>query len=183
MLAAAMEIETNRLVIRSFSDRDVPEYAAIVADANVMRYLGGALSRDEASAYITRARHTEVAHGFARYAVIRKRDDCLIGMCGFAPVQDYVDLGYRFSRSCWGSGFASEAASAVVDLGFQRFDFETIIGLAHPDNRASLRVLEKLGFTFLRDEKTPRGIPAKRYRLTRAAWQKAGGEPPAPRGD
>ena len=84
-------------------------------------------------------------------------------MCGFAPVKDYIDLGYRFAQSVWGRGFATEAASAVIAFGFTEQGFDEIVGLTHPDNYASINVLEKLGFSYLRDELTPRGMAAKRY--------------------
>ena len=62
-------------------------------------------------------------------------------------------------------GIATEAARATVALGFETFQFEAIVGLAHPENRASCRVLEKLGFAYQQEEITPTGMPASRYRL------------------
>ena len=55
-----------------------------------------------------------------------------------------------------------------LSLGFDEFGFEQIVGLAHPDNVDSINVLTKLGFQYQRDETTPRGMPAKRYQLSRS---------------
>ena len=162
-----MEISTQRLVIRSFETSDLDDFAAIVADPEVMRYLGGVMTRAHTEHYLTRAMSIEKAAGFSRYAV-SLRDGELIGMCGFAPVEDYIDLGYRLARRFWGQGYASEAAARIVTLGFDAFDFEQITGLAHPDNAGSINVLTKLGFQYQRDETTPRGLPAKRYQLNRS---------------
>jgi len=158
-----MELETPRLVIRSFRVDDHDAYHAVVSDPDVMKHLGGVLSKDQSMKYIELALQTESGSGFARYAVELKDSGELVGMCGFAPVKDYIDLGYRFTKSTWGNGFATEAASAVVDYGFTKIGFSEIVGLTHPDNHASIKVLKKLGFNYVRDEITPMGMTAKRY--------------------
>ena len=162
-LALDMEIETSRLRIRSFRTQDHDDYYEIVADPDVMKHLGGVLSSGRAMKYIEHAMQTESEYGFARYAVELKESGDLIGMCGFAPVRDYIDLGYRFAKNKWGYGFATEATSAVVNSGFTKNGFDQIVGLAHPDNGASIRVLQKLGFSYVQDEVTPMGMKAKRY--------------------
>ena len=158
-----MKIETARLLIRSFDPKDLDPYLSIVADADVMKYLGGVLSKEQAKRYIDRAIETEQKSGYSRYAVELKESGQFVGMCGIVPVKDYIDLGYRFAKSAWGKGFATEAASAVVALGFAEHEFREIVGLTHPDNSASIKVLEKLGFSYEREEVTPMGMPAKRY--------------------
>ncbi|MGI9234680.1 MAG: GNAT family N-acetyltransferase [Woeseiaceae bacterium] len=165
-----MRLETARLVIRSFDpSMDFGPYYSIVADANVMKYLGGVLSKEQAVQYIDRAIETERTSGYARYAVIHKERDELVGMCGFAPVRDYIDLGYRFAKCVWGRGLATEAASAVVAYGFAEHGFREIVALTHPENSASISVLEKLGFSYQHDETTPMGTPARRYVGTKAS--------------
>ena len=161
------ELETSRLRIRSFLPQDLDAYFSIVADADVMKYLGGRLSKEQAERYIERAIKTEQTSGFSRYAVIEKGGGRFVGMCGFAPVKDYIDLGYRFGKDVWGKGFATEAASAIVALGFEEHGFGEIVGLTHPENIASIGVLEKLGFTYQREEVTPMGMRAKRYVVNR----------------
>jgi len=162
-----MELETTRLVIRSFDPNDFDAYCSIVADPDVMKYLGGVLSNGQAKRYLYRAMETEQTLGYARYAVELKENSEFVGMCGFAPVKDYIDLGYRFAKSTWGRGFATEAACSVVAFGFTEHGFSEIVGLTHPDNEASINVLEKLGFSYQRDEVTPMGMPAKRYIATK----------------
>ena len=164
-----MLLETERLTIRSFTPSDVDSYHRIVGDPDVMAHLGGVLNRDAAQRYIERAIETERSHGFARYAVLSSDDGALIGMCGYAPVRNYIDLGYRFAKRVWGEGLATEAASAVVTVGFEKFGFDEIVGLSHPDNTASINVLLKLGFSYQRDEVTPTGMPAKRFVATRSS--------------
>ena len=109
-----MEITTQRLVIRSFRASDIDAFAAIVADPAVMRYLGGVMSRTHAEHYIDRAMRIEQSAGYSRYVVTLGDSGEVMGSCGFAPVQDYIDLGYRLAQRFWGQGYASEAAAGVV---------------------------------------------------------------------
>ena len=147
---------------------DLDAYLAIMADVDVMRHLGGASTKAQAKRYIDRAIETEHTSGFSRYAVELRESHRLVGMCGYAPVENYIDLGYRFAKIEWGKGFATETASAVLTLGFEEHGFNEIVGLTHTENSASINVLEKLGFLYMRDEVTLKGMPAKRYVARRA---------------
>jgi len=95
-----MLIQTNRLIIRSFQESDVPEYAAIVADPEVTRFLGDGSphSYEQAAAYVHNCIRSEAKEGVARYAVILKETEELIGFCGFKKMCDYIDFGWRYAR-------------------------------------------------------------------------------------
>lgn len=73
-----------------------------------------------------------------------------IGWSGLAylPEFDAIDLGYRFLPEYWGKGLATEASLAILDYGFNTLNIETIIAIAMPENRASTRVMEKVGMRF-----------------------------------
>ena len=100
-----MKIETERLTIRSFKKSDIPEYAAIVSDSEVTKFLGGGSphSYEQATAYILDCIRSEAEDGLARYAVILKETRELIGFCGFKKASDYIDLGWRYARRVWGN--------------------------------------------------------------------------------
>ncbi len=72
----------------------------------------------------------------------------LLGWCGLFPLEEsgLIELGYRYVRAAWGRGIATEAAGAVLEHGFKALRLDPIVAVAHPDNLASLRVLDKLGF-------------------------------------
>ncbi|MEI9913064.1 MAG: GNAT family N-acetyltransferase [Bacteroidota bacterium] len=95
-----------------------------------------------------------------------KQDLEFIGWCGlkYRPEQNEVDLGYRFKQSSWGKGYATEAAFASIKYGFEKLNLSRIIGRAVPGNTGSLKVLEKCGMQFLREEVVD-GHPAKTYEL------------------
>lgn len=80
-----------------------------------------------------------------------KGEGRIIGFCGLKrlPDLDAVDLGYRLLPEYWGRGLATEAARASVEFGFGTLRLERIIGLVLPENIGSIRVLEKVGMSFV----------------------------------
>ena len=151
-----MHFETPRLVVRSFAPSDVAAYSALVADPKVMKYLGVGLPLDEAQAkgYVARCIENERTLGFARYALDLRSADEFIGFCGFALIDGYIDLGYRIASRHWGNGYAREAVQTVIEYGFERLGFESIVATVYIENKRSIRVLEKLGFEFERSDTT-----------------------------
>jgi RimJ/RimL family protein N-acetyltransferase len=158
---------TERLTIRSFTLADVEQFAPIVADPEVMRYLNGGqtLSFDEARAYIANYLVLEQREGYSRNAVVHTGSGKLIGMCGLAKLPDYVDLGYRFARSLWGNGYATEAARAVVKHGFESLGLREIGVVIEQANAGSIRVAERLGYACRSESIDHDGAPAIRITL------------------
>lgn len=148
MAVYQMTINTERLVIRSFEETDIPAYAEIVADPRVTRYLGDGRSHsyEEAAAYIRDCIALEVEIGFSRYAVVLEGE--LIGFCGFKPDGEHIDFGWRYAHRHWGKGYATEAARGVLRYGIEQLGLRRIIAVAYEANVASVRVIEKLGFSF-----------------------------------
>jgi RimJ/RimL family protein N-acetyltransferase len=145
-----MIIETERLTIRSFRKSDIPEYAAIVADPEVTKFLGDGSphSYEQATAYILECLRSEAEEGFARYAVILKETRELIGFCGFKKASDHIDLGWRYARRVWGNGYATEAAVAVLDYGMNSLKLSGIVAESAVENIRSVRVIERIGMQF-----------------------------------
>jgi [ribosomal protein S5]-alanine N-acetyltransferase len=94
-----------------------------------------------------------------------------LGWCGLFPLEHsgLIEIGYRYVRAAWGQGVATEAARAVLDHGFGTLAIDPIVAVAHPDNRGSRRVLEKIGLRQA-GEAWHYGKWLPFYRLTRAAW-------------
>lgn len=161
-----MRLETPRLVVRSFTTGDVAAYAGIVADPKVMKYLGTGVTLDaaQAEAYVDKCIENERKAGFARYALELRSTDELMGFCGYASLDDDIDLGYRIASRHWGNGYAPEAARAIVEYGFDQLGFESIVAIAYSENQRSIRVMEKLGFEFERTM-TINEQDCRRYRL------------------
>jgi ribosomal-protein-alanine N-acetyltransferase len=141
--------ESERLAFREFSLDDAPALYRLNADPEVIRYTGDPpfASPHEALSFLLNYDAYRV-DGYGRWAVISKDNREFLGWCGLKNTAGDVDLGYRFFRSAWGQGYATEAALACLDYGFRQLDMKRIIARVLPENTASCRVLEKAGMTF-----------------------------------
>ena len=144
-------LQTPRLLLRSFGEGDLDEMAALMADADFMRFSLGVFSREQTAGFLEKVRARDRDGLPSQFAVVFQADERLIGYCGFFPqiVDDIEELevGYRVHPDYWGRGIATEAARAVRDHAFDVLQLPRVISLIHPDNLASRRVAEKNGMT------------------------------------
>lgn len=141
--------ESERLQYREFRPGDAAVLYVLNADPEVIRYTGDppfASEEDARKFVLGYDRYRK--HGYGRWAAIRKEDQQFIGWAGLNLIDEEVDLGYRFFRSVWGQGYATEAARACLDFGFGTLGMTRIIARALPENIASWKVLEKIGMRF-----------------------------------
>ena len=143
-------LQTERLLLREMTEADADNVYLLNRCPSVTRYLGEPTlaSADEALEILrTRILPQYHEHGVGRWAVLLRDSAAFIGWCGlrYLPDEAAYDLGYRFHPSAWGKGYATEAAQAVLQLAATRLPGKKIIGKAMLENRASIRVLEKLG--------------------------------------
>ena len=146
-------IETERLLIRPFKMEDIEPSYKMNLDAEVSRYTGdgGVVSKKEIERRIIENVFGDYQkHGFGRLAVELKGENKFIGFTGLKYLEDMneVDLGYRFMKKYWGKGIATESAQACVNLGFNTLGLKRIIAMVLPENKGSIRVLEKLNFEY-----------------------------------
>ncbi|MEB0137670.1 MULTISPECIES: GNAT family N-acetyltransferase [unclassified Undibacterium] len=144
---------TERLLLRRFTLDDAAAYLPLVADPAILRYTGeAALTSVDAAREIlqTRPLRDYQVHGFGRMACIERASGRLIGFCGLKYLDEIqeVDIGYRFLPACWGKGYASESAAALLAQAFELYQLPRVIGLVQPDNLASAQVLKKLGLQY-----------------------------------
>jgi RimJ/RimL family protein N-acetyltransferase len=181
------EIATDRLLLRGWRESDLGPFAALNADPEVTRYLGGG-PRDRAASDALVAQFVEGwrANAFGLWAVERTEDSAFLGFTGLSrPAFDAhftpaVEVGWRLARGAWGHGYATEAATAAVDYGFTVVALEEIVSFTVPANLRSRRVMERLGMT--RDPaddfdhpRLPAGHPLRAhvlYRLRREDWER-----------
>jgi len=149
-----MRLETERLILRPWRDQDLGPFAAMSADPEVMRWLGGVLTREAAAAYMARSESSFSTRGMGRFAIERRDDGAFIGSCGLMPgrpsmpIAPYTDIGWRLARSAWGGGYATEAAAAVLRDGFGRLRLDEIAAVTAAINLHSRAVMERLGMTW-----------------------------------
>ena len=186
-----MIVRTPRLVLRRWTDDDVAPYAALCADAEVMRYVGdgSTMTHEEAVAQIERFEQGFESHGYGLWAVQTADSGAFIGFAGlsqplFLPeILPAVEVGWRFAREYWGQGLATETGRAALRHGFDTVGLERIVGIAHPDNAASLGAMRRLGMTLDRETTHPTlGVPLRVLAITRPQHDAAGWAPSSPLG-
>lgn len=148
---------TERLIFRDWNVADLAAFHVLCSDADVMQFVGDGApwSWERTQQFIERAIEMSQTLGFCQWPLIHKASSALIGFCGFVPAGDGAEIGWRLAKESWGKGLATEAASAVLKHGFETLGFHRIVATVQSANRASIRVVEKLGMkleaTFLRD--------------------------------
>ena len=145
-------IETERLLLRPFTPDDFEALAAVRADPDVSRYIGGekAQQREHVAARFKFYLSCYETHGFGASAILRKSDNLMIGCGGLQPLEDSgeIEIGYSFAKLFWGQGYATEMAAAWFRYGFESAGLERIVAVADPENTGSWRVMEKLGMQY-----------------------------------
>ena len=142
-----MILETERLLLRPFEPDDLDAVAAIHADPEVMRFMGGVMTREQAAAWIERHRRAFEESRLGRLAIVERESREVVGRSGLAmfdlPTPE-VELGWTVRRDLWGRGYATEASRATLRLAAE-LRLARVVSVIRPDNTASLRVAEKLG--------------------------------------
>ncbi|MFC4723492.1 GNAT family N-acetyltransferase [Geojedonia litorea] len=146
------EIQTDRLVLREITFADKDELFELHTDPDVQKHTGEPVveSLEEIEQSITGRLHDYKTYGFGRLAVIEKGTNAFIGWAGLAylPEFDKIDIGYRLKKKYWGKGYATEASIAIINYAFNVLQLEQIIAIAMPENKASIKVMEKIGMTY-----------------------------------
>ena len=147
-------IETNRLYLRELTGADIENFYLLNADKDVIKYTGDKAfdSIKDAKSFLENYNPYQ-EYGYGRWAVIAKSNEEFLGWCGlkFDENTDEIDIGFRFFEHFWNKGFATESAKACIDYGFERLNVKTIVGRAIKENKASIKVLEKIGLQYERD--------------------------------
>lgn len=156
MSDSKLYIETDRLIIRPFTIEDIEPAHRMNLDQDVNKYTGdgGVVSEEDTKRRIVADVLGDYKkHGYGRLAVELKSEKEFIGFTGLKYLEDMdeVDLGYRFMKSYWGRGIATESAKASIKLGFETLGLSRIIAMVLPENIASIKVLEKLNFKYEKD--------------------------------
>ena len=161
-----MHLETERLLLPPLDGRHTAALAAIYADPEVARYIGGdRLDAAGTAAQVARFEEVWREYGFGQSAVLERATGALIGRAGLHPwpAWDEVELGYVLARAAQGRGYATEAARAWLDTAFDVLGLDRLTAVIHPDNGPSRALAERLGFAVHRNDVTPSGAPVVVY--------------------
>jgi len=168
-------LTTARLVLRGFTEDDVDPLYQILSDADALRYFPDPRppSRERVQKIISNQLQHWERHGYGWWALDPRSNKGLIGWSGlqFLPETGEVEVGYLLGQPFWGQGLATEAAQACVQYGFEQLGLQTIVGIVHPENVASQRVIEKLGLSLV-DRTRYFGMDCYHYMLERPSGPK-----------
>jgi len=184
-------LETERLLLRRFTESDVANLHDLDGDPEVMRFVNGGkpvsrdVIREETLPRFLRA--YERFEGFGVWAAIERSTGEFVGWFEFYPRKhgspEEVELGYRLRRSAWGKGYATEGSRAVIRKGFTELGVQRVVAETMAVNAASRRVMEKAGLKFVRTfhQDWPERIEGDEYgdveyALTKADWGPQGTE-------
>ena len=180
--------ETERLIIRNWRETDRDLAFEINSDDEVMEFFPFRRNRAEADAFFDRVQSMITETGLGLYVLELKARGEAIGYCGlmrtdhlepFIPAGT-IEIGWRLVKRQWGKGLISEAARALLTLGFEKLGLDQIVSFAVHDNVRSTAVMERIGMhRVVGGEFDHPGVPdtyphLKRhvlYRLTATEWR------------
>jgi RimJ/RimL family protein N-acetyltransferase len=148
-------IETERLCLRQLTIEDAPFILEVLTDPSFLRFVGDRNVRtvEQAADYILSGPITSYQRfGFGLLLTALKDGNTPIGICGLLQREalEDVDLGFALLPPFRGQGYATECASAALTNGHVTLGLQRMVAIVSPDNAASIRVLDKLGFRFER---------------------------------
>ena len=142
-------LETRRLKLREFGRDDLEELAAMVGDEDQMTFYPRPKTRDEAAEWIGRNLALYKEYGFGFWLIEALASSDFVGYCGIRPLDldgvSVTEIGWHTKKTVWNRGIATEAAAAVRDMAFHRFDRRRLVALIRPGHDASVRVALKIG--------------------------------------
>jgi RimJ/RimL family protein N-acetyltransferase len=179
-------LETERLLLRAFTEADTDQLFALDNDREVMRFINGGkpTSRETIrTRTLPRLLHDYPCFGTRGYwAAEEKTTEAFLGWFEFRPMDEHnpavVELGYRLIKAAWGKGYATEGSRALISKGFTDLGVERVTANTMAVNTSSRRVMEKSGLKFLRNftGDWPEAIEGSEhgeveYELTRTGWE------------
>ena len=154
-----MKITTDRLVIRRFEKDEFEDFYPLDEDPRVMKYIWQCKPKPRIKSKALKRFNKlldayDLYPGLGIFATCLRSTGELIGWTELFHLDDteLIEIGYRYSFRFWGNGYATEAATALLQHGFLEQKLEKIVAVTHPDNEASKNVLQKIGLSFIRED-------------------------------
>lgn len=142
---------SQRLGFRNWKEEDIPEFAAINSDEDVMEHFPKTLTIQETAAFVERLQNHFEQFGYTYFAVEVLETEELIGFIGLT-YQDFeaeftpaTDIGWRLKKSAWGKGYATEGALRCLEFAFHDLKLKRIVSIRTESNSKSENVMSKIG--------------------------------------
>lgn len=179
--------ETERLILRDWREEDWPLFWEGTNTPAVMRWLGGVCDADKRAGAQDRLLSYQRDHGHTFWVLERKVDGAILGFCGLKRCNQaggplgMMEVGWRLREDAWGQGYAREAATASLDLAFERYGADEVVALTVARNIASWGLMVRLGMQrredldFANADFDPEEPTIIVYSITQREWQAARG--------
>lgn len=178
-----MEIETKRLLLRNWTDKDFEDFYALNSDPVVMEYFPKTLVRRESDELAHKARSLIEKNGWGFWACELKGGSDFMGFVGLnspdyrLPFGPCIEIGWRLAKEYWGYGYATEAGEASLKYAFTQLDVEEVVSFAVTNNTKSIAIMERLGMSNMHSNfshpKLPRNSPLSEhvlYKIQNEYW-------------
>lgn len=177
-----IEFNTARLRLRQWREADLEPFAQLNADPRVMEFFPSLLERQASDALAERLQSLIAERGWGVWAV-ENNDHSFIGFVGLhvpnraLPFSPCVEIAWRLAYEHWHQGYATEAASGALKVGFEQLGLNEIVSFTSIHNLRSQKVMQRIGMnadqrTF-RHPEVPDYSPLKEhvlYRIKREQW-------------
>ncbi len=146
-------IITERLKLRKWVDTDLLPFSEMNKDPDVMKYFPSVLSDDETATMMNRIKTHFNEHGFGLFGIEKLATGVFMGFTGFMIPKftsfftPCIEIGWRIKKEEWNNGYATEAAKACLQYGFETLHFEKVYSFTSTINDKSERVMQKIGMT------------------------------------
>jgi RimJ/RimL family protein N-acetyltransferase len=142
-------IETERLILRPWTEADLAVLGQFSTDPVLMHHFGRAELVDDSLERLARMQRFDRELGFSFRAVVRKTDGAIIGNCGLKPLTvpwpepTDIEIGWLLRQDCWGQGYAVEAATPMLEIGLSKAP--RVVAITARSNGPSQQVMRRLG--------------------------------------
>ena len=177
-------LETDRLVLRQWQKSDLPHFADINADPEVMEFFPKKLSKIESDGMANKIIDLIYDQGWGLWAVEEKSSNQFIGFVGLhkptanLPCTPCVEIGWRLEKNAWGKGYATEAAKVALKFAFEKLKLAEVFAFTSITNKKSYRVMQRIGMTDMQQNFEhpifPEGHPLIEhvlYKISLPQWQ------------
>nr|WP_165781732.1 GNAT family N-acetyltransferase [Leptospira adleri] len=144
-------MESERLILREWEERDRIPFSKMSSDPIVMKYFPSLLSREESDRLIAKIQNHFQTFGYGLWVLETKRNREFLGFTGFMNVgftsffTPAIEIGWRLHSSFWNRGYATEAALACLDYGFSALQFPEVVSFTSVLNERSQSVMKRIG--------------------------------------
>lgn len=146
------ELHTDRLIIRRLEETDAADLFVLRSDPEIMKFIPRplAVSTEDVANWIRHGNELIAGNELINWGIASKENNRIIGTIGFVRLskEDHRgEVGYMLLKEKQGQGLLREALLRVLDYGFNDISFHSVVAIVDPANTASIRLLERAGFS------------------------------------